>query len=93
MARPERIPPEAPRRVRANDWGPMGGPILPGEVRPLAPVPAASTSGNGPTLPEKELIAQLVKHYRWVHMGAGHLKRYNPHGRDMDELCGAPING
>jgi hypothetical protein len=70
----------------------MGGPLLPGELRPLAPTPAASDSGNGPTLPEKELIAQLVRHYRWVHMGAGHLKRYNPHGRDMNELCGAPIN-
>lgn len=81
------------RLVRANDWGPMGGPLLPGELRPVAPTPAASDPGDPPIAPEAVLIAQLVKHYRWVHLGAGHLKRYNPHGRNMNELCGAPING
>jgi hypothetical protein len=71
----------------------MGGPLLPGEFRPLAPVPAASDAGDPPIAPEAVLIAQLVKHYRWCHLGAGHLKRYNPHGRDMVALCEEPTHG
>lgn len=59
------------------------GPVLPGEFRPLAPTPAASERGNGPTLSEGELIKQLVLHYRWVVYGPGHLQRYNPHRRQM----------
>ena len=64
------------------------GPILPGEFRPLAPVPAASDSGSGPTMTEGELIKQLVLHYRWVVMGAGHLQRYNPHRRELVVIDG-----
>jgi hypothetical protein len=64
----------------------MGGPVLPGEVRPLAPTPAASDSGEPPYLPEKELLRQLVRYYRWAHVGAGVLKRYNPHGRSLEAL-------
>lgn len=56
---------------------------MPGEFQPLAPTPAASTSGNGPTLPEKELLRQLVLHYRWFYIGEGKLLRYNPHGRKL----------
>jgi len=69
------------RRVRANDWAPMGGPVLPGEFRPLAPTPAASDSGDGPIAPEAVLLAQLVKHYRWVWLGKERLMRWNPHCR------------
>lgn len=71
----------------------MGGPVLPGEFRPLAPTPAASTSGNGPTLPEKELIRQLVLHYRWVVVGPGQLQRYNPHRRELAVIDGGGVDG
>ena len=72
----------APRRiVRADDWGPMGGPVLPGEFRPLAPTPAASESGGGPIGTEAELIRQLVHYYRWGWIGDDMLRRYNPHHR------------
>lgn len=69
------------RRVRANDWSAMGGPLLPGEFRPVAPTPAASESGEPPYLPEAELLRQLVTYYRWTWLGMGQLKRYNPHNR------------
>lgn len=59
----------------------MGGPILPGEFRPLAPVPAASDSGDGPVFTEAQLLAMLVRHYRWTWIGKNRLQRYNPHGR------------
>jgi hypothetical protein len=81
MAQARREPPAPPRRVRANDWSAMGGPVLPGEFRPLAPVPASSDSGEPPYLPEQELLRQLIRYYRWAWVGAGELKRYNPHGR------------
>jgi hypothetical protein len=88
MAQPERQTYAPLRRVRANDWSAMGGPVLPGEFRPAAPTPAASDSGNGPSLPEKELLRQLILHYRWVWVGVGQLKRYNPQGRDLTYLAG-----
>lgn len=61
----------------------MGGPVLPGEFRPLAPVPASSDSGEPPYLPEKELLRQLLTYYRWTWVGADRLQRYNPHGRQI----------
>lgn len=74
-----RQPAPAPvRRVRANDWSPMGGPVLPGEFRPLAPTPAASESGEPPYLPEKELLRQLVRYYRWARVGPDQLRRTRP---------------
>lgn len=92
MAQADRRPVAPPRRVRANDWSPMGGPVLPGEFRPLAPTPAASTSGNGPTLPEAELIRQLILHYRWVMIGPGQLQRYNPHRRELAVIDGGRVD-
>lgn len=75
------------------DAAPMQrGPVLPGEFRPLAPIPAASESGGGPTLPEKELIRQLVLHYRWVVMGPGQLQRYNPHRRELAVIDGGRVD-
>jgi hypothetical protein len=68
------------------------GPLLPGEFQPLAPTPAASESGNGPTLPEKELMRQLILHYRWVPTGPGQLQRYNPHGRQLMVIDGGQGN-
>jgi len=59
----------------------MGGPILPGEYRPLAPVPAASDSGDPPMATEAELIAHLILHYRWGWIGDDMLRKYNPHRR------------
>jgi hypothetical protein len=59
----------------------MGGPLLPGEFRPLAPVPAASEPTDPPILPEAELLRQLIKHYRWCWLGEGVIHRWNPHGR------------
>jgi hypothetical protein len=56
----------------------MGGPVLPGELRPLAPVPAASESGEPPYLPEKELLRQLVRYYRWAWIGSDRLQRVRP---------------
>lgn len=76
------------------DAAPMHqGPVLPGEFRPLAPTPAASESGNGPTLPEKELLRQLILHYRWVPIGPGQLQRYNPHGRALVVIDGGRSDG
>lgn len=69
------------------------GPILPGEFRPLAPTPASSESGGGPTLTEGELIKQLVLHYRWFVMGPGQLQRYNPHGRELVVIDGGRVDG
>ena len=63
----------------------MGGPVLPGEFRPLAPVPASSDSGEPPYLPEKELLRQLLTYYRWTWVGADRLQRYNPHRRAIRE--------
>lgn len=93
MAHSERTTPAPLRRVRADDWDPMGGPVLPGEFRPLAPTPASSERSNGPTLPEKELLRQLVMHYRWVHLGADRLMRYNPTGRILEMSCEGVIHG
>lgn len=78
MAQAERIPPAPPRKVRANDWRPMGGPLLPGELQPLAPVPASSESAEPPYLPEKELLRQLVRYYRWAWIGSDRLQRTRP---------------
>lgn len=61
----------------------MGGPLLPGEFRPLAPVPAASESGDPPMATEAELIRQLVYHYRWGWIGEDMLRKYNPHRREI----------
>jgi len=59
----------------------MGGPVLPGEFRPLAPVPASSESGDPPIATEAQLLHQLVKHYRWTWLGKDRLLRWNPHDR------------
>ena len=86
MAQPDRPPVAPPRRVRANDWGPMGGPVLPGEFRPLAPTPASSESGGAPPFTEKQLLRMLVEHYRWGYVAPDLLRRYNPHGRNILQL-------
>jgi hypothetical protein len=88
MAQANRRPVTPPRRVQADDCSLTGGPALPGEFRPLAPTPAASTSGNGPTLPEAELVRQLVLHYRWVVISPGQLQRYNPFRRELAVIDG-----
>jgi len=93
MAQPDRTPPAPPRRVRANDWSHTGGPVLPGELRPLAPTPAASESGNGPTMTEQECIRQLILHYRWVMTGQGQMTRYNPHRRGLVVISGGQADG
>ena len=59
----------------------MGGPLLPGEFRPLAPTPASSESGDPPIGTEAELIRQLVHYYRWGWIGDDMLRKYNPHRR------------
>ena len=64
------------------------GPILPGEFRPLAPTPAASESGGGPTLTESQCLKELILHYRWVMVGPGQLQRYNPHRRELAVIDG-----
>lgn len=91
MAQPRRETSAPVRRVRANNWEPMGGPQLPSEtwalrndsegLTPLAPVPASSEGSDPPPLTEAEAIRLLVKHYRWCHLGDNKLMRWNPHGR------------
>lgn len=83
MTQARRERPAPPRRVQLGLFPGCDGPILPGELRPLAPTPAASDSGDGPVFTEAQLLAMLVKHYRWVWLGENHLRRYNPHGRKI----------
>jgi hypothetical protein len=71
----------------------MGGPILPGEFRPLAPTPASSDSGGAPPFTERELLRMLVQHYRWGYLAPDLLRRYNPHGRDVQALVEGTIDG
>ena len=71
------------RRIRRQLELPLGGPLLPGEYRPLAPVPAASEPSQRPPLTEAQCLAMLIKHYRWAWLGQGKLRRFNPHGRDI----------
>ena len=75
MSQPLRQP------IRRRQLEILSGPLLPGEFRPLAPVPAASEPSDPPPLTEAQCIACLVKHYRWAHIGESQLRRYNPHGR------------
>lgn len=58
-------------------------PLLPGEFRPLPLAPAASEPSDPPPLTEAQCLACLVKHYRWCWMGESHLRRWNPHGRNI----------
>ena len=51
MTRPIRRIPSMRPGFTASAAPMQQGPILPGEFRPLAPTPAASESGAGPTLP------------------------------------------
>lgn len=93
MTQPDR-PPVAPlRRVRANDWGPMGGPLLPGEFRPIAPVPASSDPGNPPPFSEQEAIRVLILHYGWCPIGGNELRRYRRHGSKLEVLEGGRSDG
>ena len=92
MTRPIRRIPSMRPGFTASAAPMQQGPILPGEFRPLAPTPAASESGAGPTLPEAELIRQLVLHYRWCHLCAGYLKRYNPHRREFAVIEGGRVD-
>jgi hypothetical protein len=71
----------------------MGGPVLPGEFRPLAPVPASSESGDPPICTEQQAIRALIVHYRWCWTGVGQLKKYNPHGRNINAEVEALGNG
>lgn len=81
MSRPQRAAGETLRRIQRPVRRPKDGPLLPGEFRPLAPVPAASDSGDGPVFTEAQLLSMLIRHYRWVWLGTDKLMRYNPHGR------------
>jgi hypothetical protein len=81
MAQARNRGPDSVRRVRADDWSFTSGPVLPGEYRPLAPVPAASEPSDPPILTEAECLRLLVKHYRWTWLGKDRLLKWNPHGR------------
>ena len=59
------------------------GPLLPGELRPVADTPAASESGDGPMFTEAQLLRMLIRHYRWIWAGRDQLLRYNPHRRQI----------
>lgn len=93
MTQVRRERPAPPVRVRANDWEPMGGPVLPGEFRPLAPVPAASESGEPPYLPEAELLRQLCRYYRWCRVGPHQLQRSRPMPEHLRVITGGRADG
>lgn len=93
MAQARQKPGPKPGWSRKNEWKPPAGPILPGEFRPVAPTPASSESGGAPPFTERALLRMLVQHYRWGYVAPDLLRRYNPHGRDVQALVEGPTDG
>lgn len=77
---PKAFQPPTRRGGSAPDPFVESGPLLPGEYRPLAPVPAASVREGLRGATEGDLLRALVTYHQWVRLDPVTLRRYSRHG-------------
>jgi hypothetical protein len=69
------------------------GPLLPGECRPIAPVPAASGPSDPPPCTEREALRALVKHYGWCWTGQAEIRKLSCRGPILYPIDGGQDDG
>ena len=86
---PRNTPPAPVRRIQ-RPLAPVDtfGPLLPGEYRPLAPVPAASDPSFWASVTEAELLKALVTYHQWTRLDPNTLRRYRRHGAQLAVIDG-----